>query len=114
VADAAFDLEVGETSDILVDEAATETETDRYYIINISGREVRPLSDSAIQQEKEQVMTNWLEGAVRDGVETMDLWQQNVPQQPALNPRFLVPPTAAAPQPTVPLPEVPEESEPEQ
>ncbi len=117
VADAAFELDVDDISDILVDEAETEEETDRYYIISVSGRETRPLSDSAIQQEKEQVMTTWLEGQARDGVETFDRWQQNVPQQPVLNTRFLVAPTQAAPQPTIPLPEVPEvpeESEPEQ
>jgi hypothetical protein len=111
VADAAFELDVDDVSDILVDEAASEEESDRYYIINISGREVRPLSESAIQQEKEQIMTNWLEGQARDGVETFDRWQQNVPQQPVLNTRFLVAPTEAAPQPTIPAPVVPDESE---
>jgi cell division septation protein DedD len=111
VADAAFELDIDEVSDILVDEAATEEESDRYYIVSVSGREVRPLTESAIQQEKEQVMTNWLEGQAREGVETFDRWQQNVPQQPVLNPRFLVQPTQAAPQPTIPLPVVPEAPE---
>ena len=116
VAEAAFDLSIGETSDILVDEASNEEETDTYYIIRVSGREVRPLSESAIQQNKENILTTWLEGAVRESVEQFDLWQQNVPQQPVLNNRFLVAPTQAAPQPTIALPEVeiPEESEPEQ
>lgn len=108
VATAAFELDIGETSGVLLDEAATEEETDRYYIINVTGREVRPLSDSVIQQEKDQVMTTWLESQARTGVETFDLWQSNVPRQPLLDSRFLVQPTQAAPQPTVPLPEVPE------
>jgi parvulin-like peptidyl-prolyl isomerase len=112
-ANAAFELEIGEVSDILVDEAATEEESDRYYIINVTGREVRPLSESAIQQEKDQLMTNWLDGQARTNVESFDLWQANVPQQPFLDTRFLAQPTAAAPQPTIPLPEIPEVEVPE-
>lgn len=108
VANAAFELEIGEVSDILVDEAATEEESDRFFIVNVSGREVRPLSESAIQQEKEQLMTNWLEGQARTNVESFDLWQSNVPQQPFLDNRFLVQPTPAPTQPVAPLPEVPE------
>lgn len=111
VATAAFELDVGEVSDILVDEATSDEETDRYYIINVTGREVRPLSESAIQQEKDQILTNWLGGEARTNVESFDLWQANVPRQPLLDSRFLAQPTEAAPQPTVPLPEVPEVEE---
>ncbi|MFZ0545053.1 MAG: SurA N-terminal domain-containing protein [Candidatus Promineifilaceae bacterium] len=107
VASAAFDLEIGETSDVLVDTADTEGDTDHYYILDVSGREVRPLSDSVIQQEKDDLMTNWLQGEARSNVQNFDLWQTNVPQQPTLDPRFLVQPTEAAPQPTIAIPEVP-------
>jgi hypothetical protein len=105
VANAAFELDIGETSPILVDEAATEEEPDRYYIVSVSGREVRPLSDSVIQQEKDQNLATWLEGLKGANVESFDLWQSNVPGQPVLDRRFLVQPTEAAPQPTIPLPE---------
>jgi hypothetical protein len=108
VAAAAFSLDVGESSEILVEEAATEEETDKYYIIQVSGREVRPLSENTIQQEKDQVQANWLENQTRTGVETFERWQQSVPRQPILDTRFLVQPTAAPPQPTIPLPEIPE------
>lgn len=114
VGEAAFELEIGEPSDILIDEASTEEDTDTYYIIQVSGREVRPLSESNIQQNKENILTTWLESAVQDGVEQFDLWQQNVPQQPVLSPRFLAQPTEAPPQPTVAIPAVPEESGEEQ
>jgi hypothetical protein len=105
VANAAFELEVGETSGILVQEAATEEETNRYYIINVTGREVRPLSESVIQQEKDEILTTWLAGPARSNVESFDLWQSNVPRQPLLDARFFAQPTEAAPVPTVPLPE---------
>jgi len=109
VANAAFELEIGENSGILVEEATTENDTTSYYLINVSGREVRPLSDSVIQQEKDQVMTDWLAGQTQANVETLDLWQNNVPSQPSLDTRFYVQPTEVPVQPTIPLPEVPQD-----
>lgn len=114
VANAAFELEFGQTSEILVDEAANEEETNRYFLINVSGREVRDLSDGVIQQNKDQVMTTWLEGQTQSNVETFDLWQTNVPSQPLLDSRFLAQPTEAPLQPTIDIPEIPQEDEEEQ
>lgn len=108
VANAVFELDIDEVSDIIVDEAETEEESDRYYIVNVTGREVRPLTQSVIDQEKDQILTNWLQGSVRSNVESFELWQANVPRQPLLDSRFFTPPTPTIPQPTIPLPEVPE------
>jgi hypothetical protein len=108
VANAAFELEIDGLSDIIVDEAESEEESDRYYIVSVTGREVRPLTESAIQQEKDEIVTNWIQGSARTNVESFDIWQANVPRQPLLDSRFLVPPTEVPVQPTIPLPEIPD------
>jgi parvulin-like peptidyl-prolyl isomerase len=94
VTDAAFDLPVGEPSELLVDEAETEEETDRYFIIQVSGREVRPLTESAITSAQQQALADWVEGQ-RTQVETFDRWRARVPTSPRLDPSFFAAPTEA-------------------
>jgi hypothetical protein len=96
VTDAAFDLPIGEPSEVIADEAETEEETDRYFIIQVSGREVRPLTEGALTSAQQQALADWVEGQ-RTQVETFDRWRARVPTSPRLDPSFLAPPTAAPP-----------------
>lgn len=93
VAESAFSLPVGEHSDVLVDSAETEETSDRYCLILVNGREIRPLTENAIRSAKEQLLSNWLDGQRQIAVETFERWRTNVPQRPILDPRFLVAPT---------------------
>ncbi|MCI0395613.1 MAG: SurA N-terminal domain-containing protein [Chloroflexi bacterium] len=112
VANAAFELPLDEPSDILVQPGAATAEgeeaPDRYFIIQVSGREIRPLSESEISSAEQTELAEWLEGQRINNVETFDRWRANVPTQPVLDPSFLVQPTQAPPQPTIPV-EIPEE-----
>lgn len=92
--DAAFDLAIGEASDLLVDTPDTEGATPRYFLIQPSGREVRPLAEGSITSAKQQALADWVEGQ-RTQVETFDRWRARVPVSPRLDPRFLAQPTAA-------------------
>lgn len=101
VAAAAFELELNTTSEVLVyeqEEAAT-----RYTIIQVSGREVRPLPEGTLDTKKEELVTSWLESR-RVGAEVFDRWQTRVPRTPAIDPKYLIPPTAEPATPTLPIP----------
>lgn len=90
---AVFNLPLDTLSDVLVNEDAT-TETTTYYIVQVSGREVRPLSQSAIDTEKRENLTSFLDSQIAGGLEITEFWRSRVPTQPVLDPKFLVPPTA--------------------
>jgi hypothetical protein len=78
---------------VLVDVAETEDTSDRYCLILVNGREIRPLTENAIRSAKEQILSSWLDGQRQIAVETFERWRTNVPQRPILDPRFLVAPT---------------------
>jgi hypothetical protein len=102
VADAAFALEVGESSGILGDsDELAEQET--YYIIMVSGREVRPLTDSQLEVRREEILQSWLEQQ-RTAVQRFERWRPRTPTQPALDPRYLVQPTPVQDLPSQSLP----------
>ncbi len=78
--EAAFGLEnIGDVSEVV--------QTDfGYHVIQLLGREIRPMDDNAIQSAKDAVFTEWL-AAKRDEstVEISDeVWQSNVPTDPDL------------------------------
>lgn len=89
---AVFELPLNSPSDILVNEDAT-TETTTYYIVQVSGREVRPLSPSAFEAEKQENLTTFLDSQIAGSLEITEFWRSRVPTQPVLDPKFLVPPT---------------------
>ncbi|MGD8585060.1 MAG: SurA N-terminal domain-containing protein [Chloroflexota bacterium] len=104
VAQAAFDGQINEPSDIIVVESMTEGETDSYYIIMVSGREVRPLTQSAIATAEQELFQNWLEEQRADGVEIFERWRTAVPGRPILDRRFLMAPTPTPALPTIEVP----------
>lgn len=89
---AAFNLPLDTPSDVLVNEDVT-TEISTYYIVQVSGREVRPLSQSAFETEKRENLTSFLDSQIAGGLEITEFWRSRVPTQPVLDPKFLVPPT---------------------
>lgn len=102
-AEAAFTLPIGETSGLISN--VTPEGTTRYYIIQPSGREVRPLSASDIQNAKLQELTQYLDVQVASGqVELTEAWRGRAPTTPILDPIFFAQPTPAPTQPAQPTP----------
>ncbi len=80
----------------IIEQLADDGESvERYLIVQVSGRQERPLSDSARRGAEEELLSNWLELQKQVDVEIFERWRTNVPRQPLLDSRFLVPPTPA-------------------
>ncbi len=77
--EAAFALEIGEISE--------PVQTDfGWHILQLLGREVRPLTADEYRQAKDRVFSDWLQG-LRDQAEIErypDVWQNNLPIDPVL------------------------------
>lgn len=97
-AEAAFNLELNVPSEVIIQDP--EAETSRYFLIQVSGREIRPLSDSALEQDKFELYTNFIDQQLITNLESNDFWLSRVPTVPVLDPKFLAPPT---PTPVAPL-----------
>jgi hypothetical protein len=104
VAASAFEGQIEQPSDTIVVPSDTEGDPDSYYIIMVSGREVRPLSQSAIDSAKQQLLQTWLDQQKAEGIQIFDRWQNAVPNRPLLDPRFAA---QATPTPTFPVADVP-------
>lgn len=101
VAEVAFSADVGQPSEIVVVESASEDASDTYYILQVSGREIRPLTERAVEQLKSESIQLWLDSQRAGNVEIFERWRTNVPRRPLLDARFLVAPTPAPPTPTL-------------
>ena len=105
VAETAFELDLEQPSDIIEVTNEGEEVSTQYYILFITGREIRPLSESELNSDKQEFFQSWLEEQRLTGVETFERWRANVPHSPVLDRRFLLPPT---PGPATAIPEIPE------
>lgn len=103
IAEAAFDLSLNTPSDVLVQEDAA-TGTSQYYIIQVSGREVRPLSEQELTNNRRQLVTNFIDQQLVGGLDISEFWRNRVPTQPLLDPKFLAPPTPTVQSPILPEP----------
>jgi hypothetical protein len=90
-------LPIGVTSNILMNTGADGTVT--YYIVQLSGRELRPVAESVIEQQKAAFLTNWLQEVRIDGFEDLGGWRNRAPRQPAIDPRYLVAQPTFTPEP---------------
>ena len=81
------DLEVGQTSEILFNKGADGVVT--YYLVQVSGRELRPVTDDTIEQQKATFFQNWLQEARVDGFVDLGGWRNRAPRQPAIDPAYL-------------------------
>jgi len=59
----------------------------------VSGREIRPLSEAAFNNVKQQNLLEWLESARLEDVVTFERWRANIPQRPLLDTRNWIYPT---------------------
>jgi hypothetical protein len=101
----AFELGLDEPSGVVIVSSESEDgPTDSYFIIMVSGREVRPLSESAISAAEQEAFQTWLEAQRLGSVEIFERWRTAVPGRPILDRRFLVPPTPAPATPTIEIP----------
>ena len=103
VAEAAFEQNVNTPSSVIESAQPTgETELvtgSRQYIIMVSGREVRQLSQSALQTQKQELVSELVQERREEvSIERFPLWRARVPTQPILDPIFLTQPTQQAPQ----------------
>ena len=100
------DLAPDTVSDVLVNNAADGSV--RYYLVQISGREMRPVTESDLNQQKSDIFSAWLQETRIDGFEDLGGWRNRAPRQPAIDPRYLVAQPTFTPEP-VPT-TVPEEA----
>lgn len=91
-AEVAFNLPLNVPSAPL--EQVVDEETSKFYILQVSGREVRPLSEAVIDNAKQTLLQNLITEKAAVGVETLEIWRNYYPSQPVLDPKFLAPPTA--------------------
>lgn len=76
-----------------IEQVVDET-TSKFYILQVSGREVRPLSDAVIQNAKQTLLQNLITEKSAVGVEILELWRNYYPSRPVLDLKFLAPATA--------------------
>lgn len=106
VAVVAMTQSLQEPSSVIVLPATDGSGIDRYLIIMVSGREVRPLSEAALRNAKQELLQSWLEIQRLENSEIFERWRANVPKRPVLDRRFLLPPTPTPLLATVEIPEI--------
>jgi hypothetical protein len=95
LANAAFELPLNTPSEILVEQF--DEETVRYFLIQVSGREQRPLSEQALNTARQQYLAAFIDARRTGNVEITENWRGRTPTQPILDQKFLQPPTPAPP-----------------
>ena len=96
VADAAFSLPVGQPSEVI--SRTVDATTTTYYLIQVSGREERPLSASEYQTLQLENLAAFIdEQIVAGGLELTEYDRGRTPTNPVLDPLFTTPPTATPP-----------------
>ena len=98
VADAAFSLSIGETSDIISRTVAADTT--QYYLIQVTGREERPLSSSELQTLELENLATFIDEQLTGNLTFTEYDRGRTPTNPILDPIFTSPltptPTTAA------------------
>ncbi|HID54648.1 MAG TPA: hypothetical protein EYP41_21750 [Anaerolineae bacterium] len=102
VADAVFSLPIGETSAVIV--RVVDAENTEYYIVQVSGREMRDMTDAELTQGKQQLLANFLDGILTGKVQFTGFAEGRTPTAPRLDPIFTAPPTPTPEAPAVETP----------
>lgn len=97
VAEAAFGLPVGASSVVIT--RAIDATTTQYYLIQVSGREVRPLSATEYQTLQLEDLAEFINEQLTGNLTLTEYDRGRTPTNPVLDPLFTAPPTAT---PTVP------------
>ncbi len=106
VADAVFSLPIGEPSDLIV--RVVDAENSEYYIVQVSGREMRDMTEAELTQGKQQLLANFLDSVMTGLVQFTGFAEGRTPTTPRLDPIFTAPPTPTSPAPEAPAVETPE------
>jgi parvulin-like peptidyl-prolyl isomerase len=85
VGDVLQTLEVGTTSDVIAND------TGRFVVVYLRGREDRPLTEARIDQQKREMLQEWLVDAEKDAIIYESRWESNVPDRPILDPKYFTP-----------------------
>ena len=80
-------MEVDDISDVIAGSNG------RFFVIQLRGREMRPLSDFRISSQKQQLLREWLEEAELE-VQLFDNWRDDVPDRPLLDQKYYEQPDA--------------------
>jgi hypothetical protein len=92
VAAAAFELDINTPSDLIPVENSDGATT--YYLIMVSGREERELSESEFQTRQSELLQTFVDEQLTGNLQINELWRTNNVTLPALDPKFLAAPTA--------------------
>lgn len=95
VAEAAFSLPIGEPSSVI--SRTVDAATTRYYLIQLSGREVRPLSASEYQTLQLENLAAFIDEQLVGNLTLTEYDRGRAPTNPVLDPLFTTPPTATPP-----------------
>lgn len=94
----AFSLPLGEPSDMIVRDIDAETQS--FTFIQVSGRELRELSQSQFDTDKFEALSSFIDTQLTGNLELTNVADGRAPTVPIIDQKFLVPPT--------PVPESPE------
>jgi len=83
----AFELPVGDHSEVFA--AASGSQDERFYVLEVTGREVQKMSKRELQIRDDKLLDEWLAERRYDDVEEFDRWRSNIPKTPRLDSRFL-------------------------
>ncbi|GIK54489.1 MAG: hypothetical protein HND44_05785 [Chloroflexi bacterium] len=89
---AIFAQPLNEPTAVLVHQV--DEETSRYYLVMVTGRETRRLSESAINQAKQQQLTSFIDGRLTGNLIFTEFDRGRTPETPRLDPIFYTAPTA--------------------
>ena len=83
-ADGAFTLPLNQPSDVYSQPGDVTTgQPDRYYIIQVSGRELRELPQFSLDEQKQENLANWIQSQRLSGaVDISERWRGQSPRQP--------------------------------
>ena len=95
VAEAAFSLPVGQPSEII--SRTIDLETTRYYLIQVTGREIRPLTESEYQTLQLENLAVFIDEQLIGNLTLTEYDRGRTPTNPILDPIFTTPPTATPP-----------------
>ena len=98
-------LAVGDVSDVIAGN------NDRFFVIQLRGRENRPIGEAALNSQKGQLLQDWIDDAEQD-VQIYDRWQNDVPNRPILDPKYYTPVEQPTLAPLAPLEAQPDQPEP--
>ncbi len=95
-------IDVGAVSEVIPGAVSPEGLISNYFIVQVRGREERPVSEANLSAQKSEILQAWLEEAQLDVIVYTDRAVENTPDRPYLDPKYY---TQAEP---TAVPEIPE------